>query len=160
MMLAFFDGHSAPVVRTPLDVPIRPSRAVRAPRRLAATAVEFAVVASVFFTFVFGFIEVGRGFMIQHLMTNAARQGCRVASIEGKSTTDVNNAVDAVLNGQGIRGDSVTVQVNDAAGNASSAKAGDEISVTVAVPVSSVSWVPASRYLFGSITGKYTLRRE
>ncbi len=98
--------------------------------------------------------------MIQHLMTNAARQGCRVASIEGKSSTDVNNAVYAVLNGQGIRGDTVTVQVNDAAGNASSAQAGDEISVTVAVPVSSVSWVPASRYLFGSITGKYTLRRE
>jgi hypothetical protein len=25
--------------------------------------------------------ELGRGLMIQHLMTNAARQGCRVASI-------------------------------------------------------------------------------
>jgi len=122
--------------------------------------VEFAVIAPVFFVFVLGFIEVGRGFMIQHLMTNAARQGCRVAVIEGKSTADVNNAVYAVLNGQGVSGDTVTVQVNDAAGNASSANVGDEISVTVAIPASSVSWVPASQYLFGSISGKYTLRRE
>ena len=55
----------------------------------------------VFFIFLLGFIELGRGFMIQHLMTNAARQGCRVAVIEGKTTTDVNNAVYAVLNGRG-----------------------------------------------------------
>ena len=47
------------------------------PSRRAATAVEFAVVAPVFFLFVLGFIELGRGYMVQHLMTNAARQGCR-----------------------------------------------------------------------------------
>lgn len=137
----------------------RPTHNLRGLRR-AATAVEFAVVSTVFFTFLIGFIEVGRGFMIQHLMTNAARQGCRVAVIEGKSTTDVNNAVYAVLNGQGISGDTATVQVNDASANASSANAGDEISVTVSIPVSAFSWVPASQYLFGSISGKYTLRRE
>ena len=52
------------------------------------------------------------------------------------------------------------MQVNDAAANASSANAGDEISVTVSIPVSSFSWVPGAQFLFGTISGKYTLRRE
>jgi Flp pilus assembly protein TadG len=129
-------------------------------RRRAATATEFAIVAPLFFLLVLGLFELGRGLMIQHLMTNAARQGCRVAVIEGKSTSDVNAAVIAVLGGEGISGDTVSVQVNDAAGNASTAKAGDEISVTVSIPTSTISWVPAAQFLFGTISGKYTLRRE
>ena len=128
--------------------------------RRAATAVEFAIVAQVFFLFVLGFIELGRGYMIQHLMSNAARQGCRVAVIEGRSNTDVNNTVYAVLNGQGISGDAVTVQVNDATANAGTAQAYDEVTVIVSIPASSVSWVPCAQYLFGTITGKYTMRRE
>jgi Flp pilus assembly protein TadG len=138
--------------------PSRPAAPNRT--RRAATAVEFAIVASVFFTFVLGFIEVGRGFMIQHLMTNAARQGCRVPVIDGKTNTDVNNTVYAVVNAEGINGDSVTVQVNDVTANDSMAKAGVEVSVIVSISASSVSWVPGSQYLFGTITGKYTLRRE
>jgi Flp pilus assembly protein TadG len=141
--------------RLEVPAPTRPSA-----RRPAATAVEFAIVAPLFFLFLLGFIELGRGYMIQHLMTNAARQGCRVAIIEGKSSTDVNNAVYSVLNGEGISGDTVTVQVDDAAANASSANPGDEISVTVSIPVTAVSWVPGAQFLFGTISGKYTLRRE
>ena len=129
-------------------------------RRRAATAVEFAIVAPIFFVFLFGFVELARGFMIQHLMTNAARQGCRVATIEGKTSTDVNNAVFAVLSGEGISGDTVTVEVKDVAANASTAQAGDEITVLVSIPASKVSWVPGAQYLFGTIQGQYTMRRE
>ena len=130
-------------VRSPL------SASLAAPcvfRRWAATAAEFAIVAPIFFTFILGLFELGRGYMVQHLMTNAARQGCRVAVIEGKTSTDVNNAVYAVLNGEGISGDAVTVQVNDASGNASSAQSGDEITVTVSIPASTVSWIPAPSF--------------
>jgi Flp pilus assembly protein TadG len=135
-------------------------RVLRAFRRRGAAAVEFAVIGSVFFVFVLGFIELGRGFMVQHLMTNAARQGCRVAVIEGKTNTDVTNAVVSVLGGEGISGDTVSVQVKDAAANASTAQSGDEISVTVSIPTSTVSWVPAANFLVGTISGKYTMRRE
>ena len=121
---------------------------------------EFAIVAPLFFTFILGFIELGRGFMVQHLMTNAARQGCRVAVIEGKTNTDVTNAVVSVLGGEGISGDAVSVQVNDGTANASTAQSGDEISVTVSIPTSTVSWVPAAKFLVGTISGKYTMRRE
>jgi Flp pilus assembly protein TadG len=137
-----------------------PSSACGRGRRHAATAVEFAIVAPIFFLFVLGFIELGRGLMVQHLMTNAARQGCRVAVIEGKNTNDVNAAVIAVLTRQGISGDTVAVQVNDAAKDASSAGVGDEITVVVSVPTAKVSWVPNAQFLVGTISGKYTLRRE
>jgi Flp pilus assembly protein TadG len=129
-------------------------------RRAGTTAVEFAVVAPLFFALVFGLMELGRGLMIQHLMTNAARQGCRVAVVEGKTSSDISATVLNVLNGQGISGDTVSVQVDDAAANASTAKPGDEITVTVAIPTSAVSWAPNAEFLFGTISGKYTLRRE
>ena len=136
------------------------SPAIPASGRRAAAAVEFAMVASVFFVLILGLFELGRGLMVQHLMTNAARQGCRVAVIEGKSSSDVSTAVLNVLTPEGISGDTVTVQVDDAAANASTANPGDEISVTVSIPASTVSWVPKSQFLFGTISGKYTLRRE
>ena len=118
------------------------------------------MVASLFFVLVLGLVELGRGIMVQHLMTNAARQGCRVAVIEGKATSNVNAAVLSVLTPQGISGDTVSVQVNDVAANASTANAGDEISVTVSIPTATVCWVPSANFLFGTISGKYTLRRE
>ncbi|HVS34790.1 MAG TPA: TadE/TadG family type IV pilus assembly protein [Gemmataceae bacterium] len=129
-------------------------------RRRAATLVEFALVAPLFFVFVLGFAELGRGYMVQHLLNNAARQGCRVAVVEGKTNTDVSNAVSAILTPQGIGGDTVSVQINNISGDAGSAQSGDEVTVLVSVPASSVSWVPGAQFLFGTITGQSTLRRE
>jgi Flp pilus assembly protein TadG len=132
-------------------------------RRRAASAVEFAVVIPVFFLFVFGLIELGRGLMAQHLVTNAARQACRVGVIEGKTYGDVQGAAITYLAAQGISGEGVTIQVNDVTDTSANfaPNAGDEITVLVSVPTSSVSWVPGANYLLGgTITGKYTLRRE
>jgi hypothetical protein len=98
--------------------------------------------------------------MVQHLLTNAARHGCRAGIIEGRSNTDITNAVTSTLKPMGITSDTVSVQVNDGKADASTAVAGGEITVTVSVPVSSVTWVPTSKYLSGSLTGQYTLRRE
>jgi hypothetical protein len=105
-------------------------------------------------------IELGRGIMVIHLLTNAARQGCRVGIIEGKATSDITTAVTNALAPVGISGDVVTVDVNDNSADASTAKAGDEITVIVSVPVSKVTWLPGGTYLSGTLSGKYTLRRE
>jgi hypothetical protein len=53
--------------------------------RRGATTVEFAVVASLFFLFLFGILEYGRFVFIRHLMDNAAREGARLAVV---STAD------------------------------------------------------------------------
>jgi Flp pilus assembly protein TadG len=130
-------------------------------RRRAAAAVEFAVIAPVFFLLILGLIEIGRGLMIKHQLTNAARLGCRVGVVEGRSTNDITNAVVNNLNSQGYNGESATIQVNDSVSDASTAGAGDEISVIVSVPVANASWLPFTNYISGgNLTGQYTLRRE
>ena len=129
-------------------------------KRRGATTVEFAVICSVLFLVVLGFIEVTRGFMVIHLLNSAARQGCRIGVIEGKSTKDIRTAAVKTLKSQGIHGEVTTVMVNGGAADASTSKAGDEITVTISVPASSVSWVPGARFLVGNISSQYTLRRE
>ena len=138
------------------------SNLTRRPRR-AAGAVEFAVAAVVFFIFVLGIVELGRGLMVKHQLTNAARQGCRLGVIEGKSYTDIQNVVTTSLAAQGITSDSVTIQVNDVTDASANftANPGDEVTVLVTVPTDSVSWVPFPQWMTGgTLTGKYTLRRE
>ena len=83
------------------------------------------------FVFILGLVEVGRAFMVQHLLTNAARSGCRIGIIPGKANSDVIDKVNSTLTAQGIRGDTATVQVNDNTGDVANAKSGDEVTVIV-----------------------------
>lgn len=138
----------------------RRPRACSHARRQGATALEFAIVAPIFFLFVLGLIELGRGIMVRHMLANAARQGCRLGIIEGTSNTQISNAATAALAPTGISSDTVTVQVNDGSSDAAYAQAGDEITVVVSVPMQNVSWVPNLRFLSGSLSGQYTMRRE
>ena len=129
--------------------------------RHGTTTVEFAFVGPIVFLLFFGVIELGRGLMVVHLLTNAARVGCRAGVIEGTSTTSITNAVKSSLTGVGISAETVNVQVNDGSTDASASKAGDEITVTASIPMSSVTWLPFGSYLSGkTLSGQYTLRRE
>jgi Flp pilus assembly protein TadG len=118
------------------------------------------VVAVFFFTIVLGIFEVGRALMAKHLLTNAARQACRLGVLQGKSSSQISSVAVNALTSQGISGDTVSVQVNDASADASTARSGDEITVIVSIPSSTVAWVPAARYLNATLSGQYTLRRE
>jgi Flp pilus assembly protein TadG len=124
------------------------------------TAVQFAFVAPVFIWLVLGLIEVGRGLMVTHELNAAARDGCRVAVLQGKSDTDVQSAVTSSLGNQGLTGYSTTVKVNDVVANCNTASSNDEISVYVSIPVTNVSWLPGIHYLMGSLTGRFSLRKE
>jgi Flp pilus assembly protein TadG len=132
----------------------------RRPGRPGASSVEFAVVAPVFFLFVLGVIELGRGIMVEHLMLNAARQGCRVGILPSNGNTEITTAVNSTLAPLGITNDTITVQVNDGVKDAKDAKTNDEITVMVSVPVSSITWVPVTNYLSGTISAQYTLRKQ
>src|SRR5262249_36443318 len=130
-------------------------------RRRAASAVEFAIVAPVFFVFIFGLVEIGRAFMVEHQLTNAARIGCRTAIIEGESTHDITSAVNFSLTANSLSGSTTTVQGNGGPPDARTALADDETTVTVTVPTANISWIPGAKYLTGgNLTGQYTLRRE
>src|SRR5947209_5457878 len=80
-----------------------PRRASRA-KRWGAAAVEFAIVAPILVSLVLALIEFGRVLMVEQILTNAAREGCRTAVLEGSTTTDVNTTVSSYLAGSGISG--------------------------------------------------------
>jgi hypothetical protein len=85
-----------------------------------------------------------------------------VGVLQGQSSAQITAAVNNTLSAQGVSGDGVTVQVNDGSTDASAANSGDEITVKVSVPVSSISWIPGTNYIAGSLylNSQYTLRRE
>jgi Flp pilus assembly protein TadG len=136
------------------DTPAHPAS------RRGISAVEFALVAPVFFLFVLGVIEIGRGLMVVSLLNHAARVGCRAGVLEGATDSDITSAVTSALQGQNVQGTTVAVKVNGTTANASTAKSGDRLTVIIAVPASNVTWVPGTRYLVGNLSGQCILRRE
>ena len=46
--------------------------------------------------------------MVAQMLTTAAREGCRVAVLDGMTQTDVQNRINAVLSGSGISVGTVT----------------------------------------------------
>lgn len=105
-------------------------------------------------------VELGRAFMVQHLLQGAARQGARVGIVPGNSNADIATAVGAAMTSTGISSDHITITVNDGATDAGSATAGQDITVQVSVDVGSVSWLPFSNYLSGYLSAQHTLRRQ
>ena len=113
--------------------------------RLGTAAVEFAIVAPVFFLFVFGLIELGRTVMVQQALTNAAREGCRTAVLATTvDDADVDAAVRHYLESV-IADPSSTgkVRVTVPTGLAST-PSGTDLTVAVEVNYADVSWLPLS----------------
>jgi Flp pilus assembly protein TadG len=139
---------------------LRPMSLMARLRRRGVSSVEFAFVAPIFFLMLLGLIELSRGLMVKHMLLNAARQGCRIGVLEGKGNSDINAAVSAALAPIGISSDTVVVEVNDGVGDALTASADSEVTVIVSVPVSAVTWVPGGKYLSGTLSGQFTMRKE
>lgn len=79
---------------------IRTNRARRAAdRRRGAAAVELAVVTPLLLTMVFGIIEFGWTMMIRQNLINAAREGCRAATLKYTSASALEAAVIAKIDG-------------------------------------------------------------
>jgi Flp pilus assembly protein TadG len=125
--------------------------------RRGASAVEFALVAPIFFLLLFSLIEYGRMVMVQQLLTNAAREGARVGVLDGSTKTKVATAVNSYLTAAGIKTAATTVTPDPP----SSAAATSPVTVTVTVPFNDVSWLPSPFYLGGkSMTFSAVMRRE
>ncbi len=125
--------------------------------RRGAAAVEFAIVAPVFFLLIFGMIEYGRLVMVQQLLTNAAREGARRGVLDGSTTSEVSTAVTNYLAGASVNGATVTVTPNPP----SSAGFGEPVTVAVSIGFNRVSWLPSPMFLGGrTLTASATMRRE
>jgi Flp pilus assembly protein TadG len=133
----------------------RPCRLFRK-KRLAAAAVEFAVVAPVFLLMVFGMIEYGRMVMVYQVITNASREGARAAVLDGATTSSVTASVNSYMTSALISGQTVTVSPNPP----STAQYGDPVTVTVSIPFSQVSWLPSPMYLGSKTLAAATVMRR
>lgn len=126
-------------------------------QRRAAAAVEFAIVAPVFFLLILGMVEYGRMVMVQQVITNASREGARQAVLDGTTTAEVTATVTAYLTNGSISGATITVAPNPP----TNAEFGDPVTVTVSIPFSQVSWLPSPMYLGGkTLTASTVMRRE
>jgi hypothetical protein len=128
--------------------------------RQGAAAVEFAIVAPLFFLMVFGMIEFGRAVMVQQVLTNASREGARVAVLDSQTPTasQVVSTVTTYLQNTGISG--ATVTINPA--EPTTAGYGAPVTVTVEIPFGNVSWLPSPWFLGTNIHLKAStvMRRE
>ncbi|NMC19699.1 MAG: pilus assembly protein [Thermogutta sp.] len=124
--------------------------------RLGVAAVEFAVVAPLFFLLLLGMIEFGRMVMVQQVITNASREGARLGVLDGTTTTEITNAVEAYLASGGVRNATVTVTPDPP----SQAGYDEPVTVTVRVPFSQVSWLPTPMFLGGTELSAVTVMRR
>jgi len=126
-------------------------------KRRGAAAVEFALVAPLFFLLLLGMIEVGRAIMVQQILTNASREGARRAVLDGATDSEVTTSVTTYLTNASLPAATVTFPQ----GNPQDAGFGDPVEVQVVIPFSQVSWVPAPFYLNGAnLTASTVMRRE
>jgi Flp pilus assembly protein TadG len=139
---------------------IAPSDSCRAKnrrkRRRGAAAVEFAIVAPVFFLLVIGIIEIGRALMVQQVLINASRVGARQAAVAGSTTSSVTSAVKDYAKSVAVPNVSVSVTPDPAA-----AKSGDTMTVTTSVSYNNVSWLAKPWFLGGkTLTSSSKMRKE
>ncbi|MBO0696901.1 MAG: pilus assembly protein [Zavarzinella sp.] len=136
------------------------TRQPRLTNRPAAATVEFAFVVPLFFLLILGAIDCGRAMMGLDLIANASRSGCRAGTLPQATNSDVTSAVDAHLSSGGVSGATTTVQVNGQPADVATARKGDQITVTVSVPFSSVNWLPTSWFFGGKTLSRSTVMRH
>lgn len=125
-------------------------------RRRGVAAVEFAVVAPIFFLMVLGIIEIGRAMMVQQVLVNASRVGARRAVMLSSNEQAVIDAVTEYAAGVGVNGVTAAVSPNPA-----TAAAGQPVTVDVSVGFEQVSWLSAPWIMGGkSLSSSSVMRKE
>lgn len=124
------------------------------------------MVAPVFFLMIFGMIEFGRMIMVQQVLTNASREGARLAVLDDTTASEVTTAVDNYLSAGRVSGaDIELVAIDDQTQTEKpfeQSDYGDSIRVSVRVGFDQVSWLPSS--FFGNsgrnLAATTIMRRE
>jgi Flp pilus assembly protein TadG len=126
--------------------------------RRAAAAVEMAVVAPLLLTMVFGIIEFGWVFWVKETLTNATREGCRVAVLPGSTDAEIRARFDQAVAPTGLNITNAMVALTH------STAANPVETVTVTVPRSQVSLLGNISLLpgitNGNITASCSMRKE
>ena len=117
--------------------------------RRGVAMLEMVLILPVLTLLAFAMIEAARMCIVSQLLTNAAREGCRVAITNGKTSTDVTTRIDASFTAARITPALVTRTLSPSAVDAT--KSNDPISLTLSVNFNNVNWFP-SPFFFKSRT--------
>jgi Flp pilus assembly protein TadG len=127
--------------------------------RGGAAAVEFALVAPVFFGFTLGMLEIGRGVMVQQILTSASREGCRQAVLDGATTSAVTTYITSYLSSASVPSAGASVNISPSLPTA--AGYSGTVTVTVSIPFNQVNWGPTPIFLGGkTLTSTTVMQRE
>jgi Flp pilus assembly protein TadG len=119
-----------------------------------AAAVELAVVSPVLFAMLFGIIEFGWLFTVQHTMVNAAREGARLGVLQGVTLEEIQEETIQFLEPMGLE-DQVTIAITEATVD------DPFVTVRLTVPREDVSLVGNFfGFVGGMVEGTATMRKE
>jgi Flp pilus assembly protein TadG len=119
-----------------------------------AAAVEFAIVAPIFFVLVIAAFEFGRLNVIRHTADNAAYEAARRAMVPGATAAEASTEAQRILRTVGTRGAKVSVTP------ATLGPEVDRITVTVDVPMNENGWITPRFTRSTTIRATSTLRTE
>src|SRR5207244_4092398 len=89
-----------------------------------------------------GTFEISRGLMVREALTDAARKACRLGILSTAANSALQSDISTTLSDNGLTyGDAtVTILVNGAGIDVSTAERYDKISVQISIPSSKVYW--------------------
>jgi Flp pilus assembly protein TadG len=135
----------------------------KAPGERGATIVEFAIIAPLLFALVFGIIDFGWAFMQDLSVKQAAREGGRIAIVDGETTagcagliSDIKQRVSSDLKTSSM---TASLSVTDSNGDGIVGDVGDVMTITVTYPLSSLSGFTTA-LIGGTMTSTIQMRME
>ncbi|MCP4593948.1 MAG: pilus assembly protein [bacterium] len=131
-----------------------PSHNRRHPRARGAALLEFAVVCPLLMTILFGIMEYGYVFLVQQSLTNAAREGCRIAVLQSSTDTQIDARIGLIMDAADITGYTTTKT------HATTDPYDPVETVTVSVPYDSVSITGFFGTKGFDLEGHCTMRKE
>ncbi len=122
--------------------------------RRGTAVVELAVVSPLMFAMLFGIIEFGWLFTVQHTMVNASREGARLGVLRGATVEEIVVQTQSFLEPMGLE-DTVTINVTEATVD------DPFVTVQLTVPREDVSLVgDFFGFEGGTLEGTTTMRQE
>jgi Flp pilus assembly protein TadG len=130
------------------------NHSTRTKTRRGATAVEFAIVAPVFFLLLMASFEFSRLNVIRHTADNAAYEAARHAMVPGATAAEAVDKANSILAVVGTRGAKVTINPTALGPDV------DSINVRVDVPLGQNGWIVPRFTKSKTLTAQSTLRTE
>ncbi len=115
------------------------------------------MVAVPLFLLVLGSIELGRGMMVVQAMEEAARSGCRIATLKSQTAANAVAEVQRMMSVAGIHTYTTQVLPSDV----TTAPQWSPVIVRVSASLDGITWIPIPKYLGGKVyTASCVLPRE